>query len=67
MQNQEQEIKGTGIFRKILNPNGIFKDNWYITEELSFKDKEYIDKLNAKMMNIEWDVDETTCMQELSL
>ena len=65
MEQQKEKISGTGIFRKVLNLNGISNDDWYVMEELSAKDKEYIDKLNAEMMDVKWDVDETTCIQEL--
>lgn len=56
---------GTGIFRKVLNPNGISKDNFYVMEELSLVEKESIDNFNNEMMDVEWDADETTCFQEL--
>lgn len=65
MKNQEQKKNGTGIFRKVLNTKGCCNDNCYITEELSFNDKEYLDKLNAEMMDAEWDVDGTKSIQEL--
>lgn len=65
MKTQEKEMSGTGIFRKVLNLNGALRNNFYVTEELSFKEKEFIDKINAEMMDAEWDVDDTSCIQEL--
>lgn len=57
-------MSGTGIFRKVQNPNGFSNDDFYITEELSLKDKEFIDKMNASALSVEWKVEET-CVQEL--
>ena len=65
MEYLEKTKSGTGIFRKVLNLDGISHDNWYVMEELSVKDKTFLDKRNAEMMEVEWDVDETTCIQEL--
>ena len=65
MENQKTGDTGTGIFRKVLNMSGISRDNFYVIEELSWEDKKYLDNRNAEMMAVEWDADETTCIQEL--